>query len=98
MLIRDVSTFGWITVTGSAPFLAGTMIQGLLVLNYPETYVYERWHGTLLYWAVLVVAAVVCIFCSHILPLVEKISMSLHIALFFVIQELCVIRVHYLRE
>ncbi|KAG7431995.1 putative amino-acid permease [Fusarium oxysporum f. sp. raphani] len=80
-----ITTFGWITVTGSAPFLAGTMIQGLLVLNYPETYVYERWHGTLLYWAVLVVAAVVCIFCSHILPLVEKISMSLHIALFFVI-------------
>ncbi|KAG7416249.1 Choline transport protein [Fusarium oxysporum f. sp. rapae] len=80
-----VTTFGWITVTGSAPFLAGTMIQGLLVLNYPETYIYERWHGTLIYWAVLVVAVVVCIFCSHILPLVEKISMTLHIALFFVI-------------
>ncbi|KAF9774833.1 hypothetical protein IL306_007137 [Fusarium sp. DS 682] len=80
-----ITTFGWITVTGSTPFLAGTMIQGLLVLNHPETYIYERWHGTLLYWAVLIGAAAVCIFCSHILPLVEKVSMTLHIVLFFVI-------------
>ncbi|KAM0554747.1 hypothetical protein ACHAPJ_006819 [Fusarium lateritium] len=80
-----ITTFGWITVAGSAPFLAGTMIQGLLVLNYPETYVYERWHGTLLYWSILVVASGVCILCNRILPLVEKVSMTLHVALFLVI-------------
>ncbi|KAF4971710.1 hypothetical protein FSARC_1509 [Fusarium sarcochroum] len=80
-----ITTFGWITVAGSAPFLAGTMIQGLLVLNYPETYVYERWHGTLLYWSILIGAASVCIFCSQILPLIEKISMTLHVTLFLVI-------------
>ncbi|KAM0437805.1 hypothetical protein ACHAPT_002170 [Fusarium lateritium] len=80
-----IMTFGWITVTGSAPFLAGTMIQGLLVLNYPETYVFERWHGTLIYWAILITAASVCIFCSHILPLIEKVSLTLHLALFLVI-------------
>jgi amino acid transporter len=61
------------------------MIQGLLVLNHPETYVFERWHGTLLYWAILIGAASVCIFCNHILPLVEKISMTLHVALFLII-------------
>jgi amino acid transporter len=80
-----IMTFGWITVTGSAPFLAGTMIQGLLVLNYPETYTYERWHGTLMYWAILIGAASICIFCSNILPLIEKMSFTLHVALFFVI-------------
>ncbi|RMJ08802.1 hypothetical protein CDV36_011599 [Fusarium kuroshium] len=80
-----IMTFGWITVTGSAPFLAGTMVQGLLVLNYPETYTYERWHGTLMYWAILIGAASICIFCSNILPLIEKASLVLHVALFFVI-------------
>lgn len=78
-------TFGWITVAASAPFLAGTMTQGLLVLNYPDTYAYERWHGTLLYWAILLVAASTCIFCSHILPLVEKMTLMLHIALYLVL-------------
>lgn len=28
-----------------------TIIQGLITLNYP-TYGFERWHGTLLVWAV----------------------------------------------
>ena len=32
----------------SVCFLVGTIIQGLITLNYPDTYVYERWHGTLL--------------------------------------------------
>jgi choline transport protein len=73
-------------VAGSAPFLAGTMIQGLLVLNYaPEEYTYERWHGTLLYWAILVFAASISIFGSHVLPLVEKASMVLHVLFFLVI-------------
>ncbi|KAK7423257.1 hypothetical protein QQZ08_009153 [Neonectria magnoliae] len=81
-----ITTFGWLAVAASAPFLAGTMIQGLLVLNYPpDTYTFERWHGTLLYWAILIGAACVCIFCNHLLPLLEKLSMALHITLFFVI-------------
>lgn len=80
------STFGWITVSASAPFLAGTMIQGLLVLNLsPDNYTFERWHGTLIYWAILLGAACICIFCSDMLPLLEKLSMALHIGLFFVI-------------
>ena len=60
------------------------MIQGLLVLNY-DTYVYERWHGTLLYWAILCVATVVTIYGSRILPSVENISMVLHVTLFIVL-------------
>lgn len=68
----------------SAPFLAGTMIQGLLVLNY-ETYVFKRWHGTLLYWAILVVSAATNILCSRILPLIENLSLAFHVCAFVVV-------------
>ena len=60
------------------------MIQGLLVLNDP-TYVYERWHGTLLYWAILALALVVNIWGMHILPQVENATMILHVGLFIVL-------------
>ncbi|EQB43057.1 hypothetical protein CGLO_18375 [Colletotrichum gloeosporioides Cg-14] len=80
-----ITTVGWISFAGSAPFIAGTQIQGLLVLNYPDSYTFERWHGTLLYWAVLVSSASVCVLCSRILPLLEKITMGLHIGFYAVI-------------
>jgi len=79
-----LTMFGWQSVAASAPFLAGTMIQGLLVLNDP-TYVYERWHGTLLYWAILALALVVNIWGMHILPQVENATMILHVGLFIVL-------------
>ncbi|KAM0228739.1 hypothetical protein ACHAPO_010489 [Fusarium lateritium] len=42
----------FISLAGGAPFLAGTQIQGLIVLSYPD-YVFERWHRTMLFWAIL---------------------------------------------
>lgn len=79
-----LTMFGWQSVAASAPFLAGTMVQGLIVLNDP-TYVFKRWHGTLLYWAILVVALVINIWGSRILPHVEYATMVLHVALFIVL-------------
>ncbi|RTE85178.1 hypothetical protein BHE90_000340 [Fusarium euwallaceae] len=80
-----ISTLRWIAVAGSAPFLAGTQIQGMLVLNYPTSYTFERWHGTLLYWSILIGSAGICILCNNILPLVEKVTMALHIIFFIII-------------
>ncbi|CAJ0555292.1 Ff.00g053570.m01.CDS01 [Fusarium sp. VM40] len=80
-----ISTLGWISAAGSSPFLAGTQIQGLLVLNYPESYVFQRWHGTLLFWAVLLGSACICIFCSNKLPLIEKLTLVLHVTFFIAI-------------
>lgn len=79
-----ITTFGWQSVAASAPFLAGTMIQGLIVLNNPA-YVFERWHGTLIYWAVLLVALLGNTLGSHILPHVENATMVLHVVLFIVL-------------
>ncbi|RKL42667.1 hypothetical protein BFJ72_g5046 [Fusarium proliferatum] len=75
----------WAPSAGSAPFLAGTQIQGLLVLNYPDSYVFQRWHGTLLFWAVLLGSACICIFCSNKLPLIEKLTLVLHVTFFIAI-------------
>ncbi|KIW90075.1 uncharacterized protein Z519_09506 [Cladophialophora bantiana CBS 173.52] len=79
-----LTMFGWQSVAASAPFLAGTMIQGLIVLNNP-TYIYKRWHGTLLYWAVLLLALVFNVLGIRILPHVENASMVLHVVLFFIL-------------
>ncbi|KAL4963419.1 amino acid/polyamine transporter I [Aspergillus stella-maris] len=76
-----ITTFGWITVAASAPFLSGTMIQGLVVLNH-QTYNYQRWHGTLIYWAILTVSDFTNVFGSRILPMVENLSLAFHIGAF----------------
>jgi len=77
-------TLGWISLAGSAPFLAGTQIQGLIVLNNPD-YVFERWHGTMLFWAILIGAAAICILCSNALPLIEKLTLVIHVGFFVII-------------
>ncbi|KAJ3579506.1 hypothetical protein NPX13_g1057 [Xylaria arbuscula] len=79
-----ISVFAWIVFTASAPFLAGTMIQGQAVLNY-ESYEPQRWQGTLIYWAVLLIALPINVFGQRILPWIEILSMILHVGLFFVL-------------
>lgn len=78
-----ISVFGWQSLAASAPFLAGTMIQGLLVLSDP-TYAFQRWHGTLFYWAVILIATLINVFGAKLLPAVENVSMVFHVTLFFV--------------
>ena len=48
---------GWITLiawqfgAASSVYLCGSMVQGLVILNYPD-YVPERWQATLMFYAV----------------------------------------------
>ena len=86
LLIRT----GWLCFTGwqaaivSIAFLAGTIVQGLLVLNDP-TYIYERWHGTLLVVAISTFSILFNTFLAKKLPIVEGIVLVLHIFGLFVI-------------
>jgi hypothetical protein len=59
-------------------FLLGTIIQGLIIFN-DETYVPERWHGTLLTWAVLAVPVVCNIFARRALAPLEIVGGVTHI-------------------
>ena len=64
--------------------MAGTMVQGLLILNYPD-YVFERWHGTLLFHAVLLFSLFVNTFLGALLPQIESLLLVFHILGFFAI-------------
>lgn len=64
--------------------LAGTMIQGLLVLNYPE-YVFERWHGTMLMFAALLMVFFVNTVAARLLPKIEGLILIIHVLGFFAI-------------
>ncbi|PYI06804.1 putative GABA permease [Aspergillus sclerotiicarbonarius CBS 121057] len=76
-----IGTFGWISFAASAPFLAATMIQGLVVLNH-ETYEMERWQSTLIYWALVGLGTVINIWGSRLLSFVEGMSLLVHICAF----------------
>lgn len=45
---------GWQAVVASGGYLTGTMIQGLILLTHPGYgSVMQNWHGTLIFWAVI---------------------------------------------
>jgi amino acid transporter len=67
------------------------MIQGLITLNHPNTYVPKQWHGTLLMLAFLSV----CIFFNTVLakslPIVERLFVVVHILGIFIFVPLWVL-------
>jgi amino acid permease (GABA permease) len=75
---------GWQAAITSITFLAGTIIQGLIVLNSPS-YVYERWHGTLLVAAITAFAIGLNTLLAKRLPIVENLLLVLHIVGFLAI-------------
>jgi len=80
---------GWLCFTGwqsgitGIAFLVGTIIQGLIVLNDPS-YVFQRWHGTLLTIAVVCFCVFINTVVARKLPLIEGSLAFLHIAGLFV--------------
>lgn len=77
-----VSVLAWIAATATPAFLGATLLQGLFVLNDPE-YSYDRLHGTLLYFGIILIAILVNIFLIKFLPYLETIILILHVGLFF---------------
>lgn len=61
-----------------------TAIQGL-VINSQSTYQAERWHGTLMVIAVILVSLLFNSFLSKGLPHVETATLFLHVSLFVII-------------
>jgi len=67
------------------------MIQALVVLNYPD-YVFERWHGTMLYWAFLGLATLVNVFAIRSLPWILHATFVLHVSLWvLLVVVICVV-------
>jgi choline transport protein len=70
--------FAWIATCAQPAFLLGTTIQGLIILN-DDTYVPQRWHGTLLAWSVLAIPVTCNIFARRALAPLEIIGGVTHI-------------------
>ncbi|MCJ1378530.1 hypothetical protein MMC17_001629 [Xylographa soralifera] len=79
-----ISVLGWQTGCASLAFLAGTVIQGLIVIN-NANYVFENWHGTLLVIAITVFAIIFNSFLAKKLPMVEGIVLIIHLLGFFAV-------------
>ncbi|KAM0668479.1 hypothetical protein ACQRIU_002041 [Beauveria bassiana] len=79
---------GWLTVAGwqgtaaSGAYLAGSMMQGLVSFTRPQ-YNGQTWQGTLIVWAVVLVAVFINTVVSSLLPKIEGMILVLHIVGFF---------------
>ncbi|EGX95970.1 amino acid/polyamine transporter I [Cordyceps militaris CM01] len=79
---------GWLTVAGwqgtaaSGAYLAGSMLQGLVTFTMPA-YGGRTWQGTLIVWAVVLVAVFINTVVSSALPKIEGMILVLHIVGFF---------------
>jgi choline transport protein len=78
------SVLGWQVGLASLTFLAGTMIQGLLVLDRPD-YVFENYHGTLLVIAITAFCIIFNTLLAKRLPLVEGTVLIIHVLGFFAV-------------
>ncbi|PPJ52007.1 hypothetical protein CBER1_09635 [Cercospora berteroae] len=79
-------TTGWLSTmsyqagNASGFFLAGTTIQSLAMVNYPDRYTASNWQSTMCVFAVVVVSGIFNIFFSKFFPILNNISMVLHLS------------------
>lgn len=77
-------TFGWQALAASSPYLGGTLIQSLVQFNH-ESYISERWHGTMIYCAIVLLATLVSVFSNKMLPLIQNLTLLFHVVAFVIV-------------
>lgn len=77
-----IATLGWLANTATGAFFVATMIQGTLIQNDSDEYTGQRWHGTLLMWAVLLLAFIINALGTKLLSVAEGFVMFIHLAAF----------------
>lgn len=78
-----ITGFARLSIAASASYVAATEIQGLLVFNI-ESYESQNWHGTFIYWGILMIAALVNILGIKFFPHIETLAFIHHVSFFFV--------------
>ncbi len=79
-----MSTLSWQAGNASGSFLTGTIVQALLVVNYPN-YTPEAWQGTLFVFAMVLVLFLVNIWGAPLWAVIQNGLMVLHILFFLVV-------------
>jgi len=83
-VIGWLNSLAWAATVAIETLLAGTIVQGLIKLNYP-TYDAKLWQGTLLTWAVIGVAVSINVFMPNFFPKLEIMILVLHVVGFVAI-------------
>jgi choline transport protein len=83
-IIGWLTSLAWIATVATESLFAGLMIQGILVLNYPD-YSYARWQGTLITWAVIFINVLINVIIPGALPRFEIMIAILHLCGFVAI-------------
>ncbi|KAJ6108284.1 hypothetical protein N7523_009607 [Penicillium sp. IBT 18751x] len=79
-----ITVFGWQAATTSICYLVSMQIQGMVMLNHPS-YVFEKWHGTLIMWVIVAFASLVNIYGIKIVPALQMLGGIMHITFFIAI-------------
>lgn len=79
-----LTSLAWIATVATESLFAGTIIQGLLILRYPD-YDSHRWQGTLLTWLVIAVNISINVAIPGIIPKFELFWMALHLGAYVAI-------------
>jgi choline transport protein len=74
----------WQAASASCGYLTATTLQGLIINSQPD-YAPQRWQGTLLVFAVMLISLIFNTFLSSYLPMIENTILFFHVTLFFVI-------------
>ncbi|GAB7363675.1 hypothetical protein MBLNU230_g4245t1 [Neophaeotheca triangularis] len=83
-LIGWLTTLAWVATVATETLFAGTIIQGILVLDYPS-YDSQQYQGTLLTWAVIAVCIFINVVIPNWLPRFEVFILVFHLAGFVAI-------------
>jgi choline transport protein len=75
--------FAWVSLLAGVANTTAYMLQSLVVVNYPD-YVAERWHVTLLIFALLIVEGLMNMYTFWLIPWIELMAGILHIVLFII--------------
>jgi hypothetical protein len=78
-----MTIFAWITVTAASPAYLSNIVLGLVIFNYPD-YTPERWHGTLIMWAFVLLPVVWNFWFRRMLNTLEMIGGVCHVVFFIV--------------
>ena len=73
-----MSVIGWQATTCGTLYLASTMIQGLLIQN-NASYTSQRWHATLIGYAILAFSVFINTYLATSLPKIESVIFLLHV-------------------
>ncbi|KAI0874238.1 amino acid/polyamine transporter I [Hypoxylon argillaceum] len=79
-----LTSLAWIATLAVGSIFTGTIIQGLIILNYPD-YEPQNFHGALLAWAVIAVCIFVNTVVAGLLPVLEGLILLIHVLGFIAI-------------